>query len=665
MSDKKIQNNHIPVVLKIQKWDDVFYIVKNFYGNYQKEIFWYKIILSSDLKSDFHIDSNKTIKISNSFFEELKNDDNKIYLLENEISKFDYSKWLNLERFEKYIDNLKLDWKYCLLSDKLVFLVVKEEIKRDLEYIYFNDLKSSKGFFDIEYNISKDKNFNKIFNNKEKENQRYNEYITYKEKIKEIWIQIWKEKENKKKEELEKRKNEIKSKNQEFENIFTNIKKTLIEERENEYEKYSLKYFNLLEKLYFLLEDFRNKKLIINKEEKTFYEEFYLKQYISEIKNKEEIINLYTNTISFENFIESDWFIKIKEEFENNIKKIKDFLWLDEEYDVILNKIIEIYKTNFKNNLIKKVDYNYLQNYKKYLLEKYKESSPEIINFIQNIYYLPKEYWDKFDGIKDITFDESKFKTDNKLSLYWFQQKKWQEFDYIINQDIFWDDKKYTFNKVKKTKDNKIFQVLTLDKIIKSNKVFLIDENNKENNENLFKEFENSFENFHKDILPVFFVEWSSYYLLDKDFNKIDYYFIKYDTKIWNNTKYFSKVWELDFVIFPYKWLDWFVDQMIKWLNNNLKKDSWDFKTWKINWNIKQTNFYTNKTILKELDKILKKLRNNLNKTLEETQSEDYLYNIKQIDYRVLLDIATKVNYKPWDDLQEKLKEISVKSHIF
>ena len=74
------------------------------------------------------------------------------------------------------------------------------------------------------------------------------------------------------------------------------------------------------------------------------------------------------------------------------------------------------------------------------------------------------------DEILKISFDENKFITDNKLSLYSFQKNKWQEFDYIISQDVFWDDKKYSFSKVRKKKENKLFQVLTLDKIIANKK---------------------------------------------------------------------------------------------------------------------------------------------------------------------------------------------------
>lgn len=678
MPNTEIQNNQIPVGLTIQKWDKVFYIVKNFYENYQKEIEInkdnkYKIILSSDLKSNFNIDSNKTIKISNSFFGELKNDKTKIYLLENEISKLEDSKWLNLKRFKEYIDNLKLDWKYCLLSDKEVFLGLKEEIKRDINFFdryNFSDTKYSFLINEIDWNSYSDI-------------EKYSKEIdNINEKIKKLQNQDSKQNYLNEKNILNNEKNLL---NKQIIDIKTQVKKyqeKYIEELFKKIDNLSNKAFDILkEKIIFSKDEYYNlttfERNFLYKEKDTYffwksfnsYEEleYFFNQYGDKILNfKKEILDKIKFSLLDKILLNFTFEEVFDFKYQNN--SILDNLW---QYFKDFQKNKEDFFENLKQELwffdksidlskfsIKKINYNYLQNYKKYLLEKYKESSPEIINFIQNIYYLPKEYWDKFDGIKDITFDESKFKTDNKLSLYWFQQKKWQEFDYIINQDIFWVDKKYTFNKVKKTKENKLFQLLTLDKI-DTKDIFLIDENISKNNKDLIEKYESNFENFHKDILPVFFVEWSSYYVLDKDFNKIDYYFIKYDTKIWNNTKYFSWIWEIDFVIFPYKWLDWFVDQMIKWLNNNLKKESWDLKSWKVKTSIKQTNFYTNKTILKELDKILKKLRNNLNKTLEETQSEDYLYNIKQIDNRVLLDISSKIDYKVWDDLQEKLKKIS------
>ena len=50
--------------------------------------------------------------------------------------------------------------------------------------------------------------------------------------------------------------------------------------------------------------------------------------------------------------------------------------------------------------IMDKVDYNYFKNYKNYLLNKYSDSSPEILNFINDLYYLPVEHNDDFNKIK-------------------------------------------------------------------------------------------------------------------------------------------------------------------------------------------------------------------------------------------------------------------------
>lgn len=677
MSNKTIKDEQIPICLKIYKWNDTFYIVRNFYEDYQTEISWYKIIISSELKIDFHIDLNKTIKISNSFFEELKNDNNKIYLLENEIAKLFDSKWLNLKRFWEYIDNIYLNLDYCLLSDKVFFLESEQEIKKDLLFWWHEIQKDISDLFDDKIN------FKKIIENKIFKKHKDN-YDIYK-KIEKLKLETDKKNIRKYNEKVKK-----------LESIEKEIKENLISYQKLLKEKIQEKIHELTLKITQILSE----KIEINQIEYKDLTKFEKSLFIENKNNKSEIIYTFnfsfTDFIFFKSFIKTelwlkesniiDLFIKDKEnKIQEIIKDLREYKYKDGNIDLIkeicdILQIDNVYTKKINNNLIlnlwfinekfdinnvniKKVDYDYLQNYKNHLLEKYKDSSPEIQNFINDLYYLPIEHWDNFNNLinedKGVKFDLEKFKNDNKLSLYNFQKSKWQEFDYIINQEIFTKNKNHTFSKVRKTQKDSIFQVLTLDKISDSRDVFLIDENNEKQNKELLEKYENYFENFHKNILPVFFIEWWSYYILNKKYEKIDYYFIKYDTKIWNKNKYFAEIWELDFVIFPYKWLNWFIDEMVTNLNKKLIKENTDLKAWKVKSTLKQTQFYTNKRLLLQLNDILKRIKNNLQKNLQETKSEDFINDIKYIDHRVLQDIASKIDYKPWDNLQEKLKEIS------
>lgn len=303
-------------------------------------------------------------------------------------------------------------------------------------------------------------------------------------------------------------------------------------------------------------------------------------------------------------------------------KYLKGFILEDDYIDDIIEKV----KEKIKNNLdgIKYFNYEEIKNIKKDLL------------------FLPIEHWSKFDKLSKVSFQDWSFYQKN-YSIYEFEET----FREIIPEIITTSDYKISY--------------ITLDKI---NHPFIF-WNNTKNNENLFKkDNEKKSEKFDKinseKIIPIFFIEWWTYHLIDKEFKIIESKAIKWWDLHIGNSKIFSI--NLDVVIFPSYWLkEDFLNEMLwkinYWLfSENKKTILWqDYKkSWKY--------FYTETEILKEITNSIAILQDNLHKELSQVEEEKYIHQIKNITPKTLVDFYAKTWWKLeniWDQkiITQEFKE--------
>lgn len=317
----------------------------------------------------------------------------------------------------------------------------------------------------------------------------------------------------------------------------------------------------------------------------------------------------------------------------------------------------------------------YFENF--YIKKDRKKLDCFIINYDNNIktYYidfnnLEISIWLNFHNLKEIEKKlENNYKllySDNKIEI-----DKIKKPEFPLSWNWSFSQKNYSVYEFEETFREKLPNIIsnfdwtvsyiTLNKIIHP----FIFWNNTKLNEWLLKLLDSDFKDIKKwlDIIPIFFIEWWTYHLIDKDFKIIESKSIKWwDLHIWN-TKIFDKK-NLDVVFYPSYWLKKdFLNAMFQkidyWLNSNNQKSTIK-KEEKNHWKY----FYTDEEILKEITKTLSALENNIHKEFSIQTEEKYIHQIKNLTPKTIIDFYNKTAWKLENIWNQKIISEDVRESI-